>query len=118
MLHVLLVRDKIRLSDVPFPLRARREIYAGALRVSQHYGRFIEDIQIIMEDALVISENANSYLFQYELHDIIAVLNTYLPLYDFGGVRSETKFRETIYRPFIEQLQTQLSKAEQRAEVF
>ena len=88
-LHDLLLSGKIKLSDIPSPLRGKVSVYVGALRVSQHFGRrFVEDVEIIMEDALEIAANKNSYLYETELYDILDTLDLYLSVYDFGGERS------------------------------
>jgi hypothetical protein len=112
MLAELLLQDKIRLSDIPFPLRANGSVYTGALRMSRHYGRFVEDVQIVMDDILQIAAHGSGYLYRENLSDIIRVLHNNLYYYDFGGVRSEDAFDKDVYRPFIAKLQKLLPKTD------
>jgi hypothetical protein len=71
MLFEMLLQGKIHLSDIPYPLRASRDVYIAALRVSQHYGRFVEDVKIMMDDILSIAGDEQGHLYHSELYDII-----------------------------------------------
>ena len=104
LLHDLLLRGKIKLSDIEFPLRADVSVYAGAVRVSQHFGQFVKDAETIMKDVLEIAAQKNGYLYQEKLHSILDTLDMYLRVYNFGGERSAKEFEETTYKPFVRRL--------------
>lgn len=104
----LLLSDKIRLEAIPLELRANRDVYTAALRVSRNFhDRFVADVKIIMADVLRIAENPNSYLCKRRMSSIIDMLDTQIQLFSFerhGRVTYENFYKKT-YKPFIKKLQ-------------
>ena len=97
----LLLKGHIRLGDIPFLARANTSVYAAAIRVSRNdHNMFIEDVQIIMDDVLLLAENPDHELHKTEFKWIVYRLMRELEMYDF-----DDGFVETIYTPFVRALE-------------
>ena len=111
----LVLYDKLKLSDIPFDVRADVRVYKRALiaaltTAALTTDSFDDTVKLIMSDILEIAKKPKSYLYIYELHDIIDWLKSEMEIaFKFYEEHDKTffdknKFLEETYKPFAKSL--------------
>ena len=98
----MLLCDEIRLKDIPKKIRtSSSSTYSAALRVSNKlsFNRFIQDMKILCQDIYTADDEAKQ-------EELISVLAAYLNINDHGNEAGFIEFKENIYEPILQKLQT------------
>ena len=111
----LLLENKICLHEIPWPVRADKEVYTGAFRVSRYYISWhLEDIRLLMKDIETICEERYFYgrcISNHQLKsDMISQMIFEVGISEFKREDAFVEFEENCYKPFLQKMQIDESK--------